>query len=84
MGRVILIRSTGKLIFHSKIQQTGINITRLCTSGRRSNRSANKIIIIGVGKLAQLGVFLSHRDYANKIACKKRSDKKTANAKGGQ
>ena len=29
MGRGILIRSTRKLIFHNKIQQSGINFTRL-------------------------------------------------------
>jgi hypothetical protein len=70
MGRDILIRITGKLIFHDKIQQSGINITRLRTSGGRSNRSTNKIIVISIGKITQLGVLLSHRDYANKIASK--------------
>ena len=48
MGRDILIRSTGKLIIHNKIQQSSINITRLRTSGGRSNRSANKIIVVGI------------------------------------
>src|SRR3990170_3778967 len=85
MGRGILIRSTGKLIFYNKIKQSGINITKLRTSSGRSNRSTNKIIIIGIGKITQLGVFLRHRNYANKIANKKidltrkRRTKKKAN-----
>ena len=69
------------MIFHNKIQESGINITRLRTSGGRSNRSANKIIIIGIGKITQLGVLLSHCDYANKIAHKNRSGEKMANKK---
>ena len=35
-------------IFHDKIQQSSINITRLRTSGGRSNRSADKIIVVGI------------------------------------
>ena len=42
------------------------------------------IIIIGIGKITQLGILLSHRDYANKIAHKNRSDKKTANEREGE
>jgi hypothetical protein len=84
MGRGILIRIIGILIFHNKIQQSGINITRFRTSGGRSNRSANKIIVVGIGKITQLGVPLSHRDYANKIAHKNRSDEKTMNEKDGE
>ena len=71
MGCEILIRGTGKLIFHHKIQQSGINITRLRTSGGRSNRSANKIIIIGIEKITQFGILLGHRNQANKNANKK-------------
>ena len=55
LGRGILIRSTGKLIFHNKIQQSGINITRLHTSGGRINQSANKIIIVGIWEITQHG-----------------------------
>src|SRR3989337_261645 len=84
MGRSILIRSTRKRIFHNKIQQSGINITRFRTSGGRRNRSANKIIVVGIGKVTQLGVLLSHRDYATRLHSKtdltrKRRTKKRAN-----
>jgi hypothetical protein len=34
--------------------------------------------------MAQLGVLLSHRDYANEIAHKNRSDKKKVNEKEGE
>ena len=56
MGRGILIGSTGKLIFRNKIQQSSINIIRFCTSGGRSNQSANKIIVVGILEITQLGV----------------------------
>src|SRR3989337_3112472 len=84
MGRGILTRSTGKLIFHNKIQQSGINITRLRTSGGRSNRSANKIIVVGIGEITQLGALLSYCDYATRLHSKtdltrKRRTKKRAN-----
>src|SRR5215216_6700215 len=84
MGHGILIRCAGKLIFHNKIQQSGINITRLRTSGGRSNRSANKIIVVGIGEITQLGVLLSHHDYATRLHSKtdltrKQRKKKTAN-----
>ena len=72
------------MIFHNKIQQSDINITRFRTSGGRSNQSANKIIVVGIGKITQLGVLLSHRDYANKIVHKSRSNEKTANEKEGE
>ena len=55
------------MILHNKVQQSGINITRLRTSGGRSNRSANKIIVVGIGEITQLGVLLSHRDYATRL-----------------
>src|SRR6266496_523361 len=84
MGRGILIRSTGKLIFHNKIQQSGINITRHRTRGGRSNWSANKIIVVGIGEITQLGVLLSHCDYATRLHSKtdltrKRRTKKRVN-----
>ena len=61
MARGILIRSTGKLIFHDKIQQTSINFTRF-NIGKRSNQSANKIIIVGIRKVTQFSIILSYRD----------------------
>ena len=84
MGRDILIRSIGKLIFHNKVQQSSINITSLRTSGGRSKRSANKINVVGILEITQLGVLLSHRDHANEIALKNRPDEKTANEKEGE
>src|SRR3989337_63780 len=84
MGRVILIRSTGKLIFHNKIQQSSINITRLRTSGGRSNQSANKKIVVGILEITQLGVFLSHCDYATRLHSKADPARKTANEKRGR
>ena len=58
------------MIFHNKIQQSGINITRLRTSGGRSSRSANKIIVVGIGEITQLGVLLSNCDYATRLHSK--------------
>ena len=49
---------------HNKIQQNGVDFTRFCISSG-SNRSTNKIIIIGVGKVTQIGILLSHRDKAS-------------------
>ena len=76
------------MIFHNKIPQSGINITRLRTSGGRSKRSANKIIVVGILEIAQLGVLLSHDDFttrlhsktdpAKKCRTEKREAKKTA------
>src|SRR5215216_6759699 len=84
MGHDILIRSTRKLIVHNKIQQSGMNITRLRTSGGRSNWSANKSIVVGIREITQLGVLLSHCDYATRLHSKtdltrKRRTKKRAN-----
>ena len=61
MGSGIFTRKAGKRIFHDKIQQSGINFTRF-SIGKRSNRSANKIIVVGIGKVSQFSVILSHRD----------------------
>src|SRR5215216_5970847 len=61
MGCNIFIRKAGKLIFHNKIQQSSINFTRFRISSR-SNRSTNKIIVVGIGKVTQFGILLSHRD----------------------
>src|SRR6187401_1279398 len=49
------------LIFHNKIQQSSIDLTRF-SIGNRSNRSANKIIIVGIGEVTQFGIVLSHSD----------------------
>ena len=84
MGHDILIRSTGKLIFHNKIQQSSINITRLRTSGERRNQSANKIIVVGIGEITQLGVPLSHGDYTTRLHSKTNLTRKAANEKEGK
>ena len=84
MGRGILIRTTEKLLFHNKIQQSGINIIRLRTIGGRSNRSTNKIIIISIGKITQFGIFLRHCDYANKNTSKQKVDREKGKQKEGK
>ena len=82
MGHDILIRSTEKLVFHNKIQQSSINITRLRTSGGRSNRSAKKIIVVGIGKVTQFSIILSHRDkQAIQHTSKQEASEKEANGK---
>src|SRR3990170_6767566 len=61
MGSGIFIRKAGKLIFHDKIQQSSFNFTRF-SIGNRSNQSANKIIVVGIGKVTQFSIILSHCD----------------------
>ena len=61
MGSGIFTRKAGKRIFHDKIQQGNINFTRF-SIGKRRNRSANKIINVGIGKVTQFSIDLSHRD----------------------
>ena len=61
MGSGIFIRKAGELIFHDKIQQGSINFTTF-NIGKRSNRIANKIIVVGIGKVTQFSVILSRRD----------------------
>ena len=61
MSSGISTRKAGELIFHNKIQQSSINFTRF-SIGKRSNQSANKIIIVGIGKVTQFSIILSHRD----------------------
>ena len=61
MGSDIFTWKAGKRIFVDKIQQSSINFTRFNIS-KRSNRSANKIIVVGIGKVTQFSVILSHRD----------------------
>ena len=83
-GCDILIRSIGKLFFHNKIQQSGINITRFSTSGGRSNWSANKIIVVGIGEITQLGLLLSHCDYATRLHSKTDLARKRRTEKRGE
>ena len=61
MGCGIFTRKAGKLIFHNKIQQSNINFTRFRIS-IGSNRSAKKIIVVGIGKVTQFSIILSPRD----------------------
>ena len=61
MGRGIFTWKADELIFHDKIQQGSINFTRFGI-GKRSNRSANKIIVVGIGEVTQFSIILSHRD----------------------
>ena len=61
MGSGIFTRKAGELIFHDKIQQSNIDFTRF-SIGKRSNRSAKKIIVVGIGEVTQFSVILSHRD----------------------
>ena len=61
MSSGIFTRKAGELIFHNKIQQSSIDFTRF-SIGKRSNRSAKEIIIIGIGEVTQFGGILSHHD----------------------
>ena len=54
-------RKAGELIFHDKVQQSSIDFTRF-SFGKRSNRSAKKIIVVGIGEVTQFSIILSHRD----------------------
>ena len=68
MSSGIFTRKAGELIFHNKIQPSSIDFTRF-SIGKRSNRSAKEIIIIGIGEVTQFGSILSHHDkQANKLA----------------
>ena len=61
MGSGIFTRKAGELIFHDKIQQSNIDFTRF-SIGKRSNRSAKEIIVVGIGEVTQFSIILSHRD----------------------
>ena len=68
MSSGILTRKACELVFHNKIQQSSINFTRF-SIGKRSNRSAKEIIIVGIGEVTQFSSILSHRDkQANTLA----------------
>ena len=84
MGSGIFTRKVGELIFHNKIQQSSIDFTRL-SIGKRSNRSAKKIIVVGIGKVTQFSVILSHRDkQAIQHTSKQEASEKEENGKKGR
>ena len=69
------------MIFNDKIQQSSINFTRF-SIGNRSNRSAKKIIVVGIGKVTQFSIILSHRDkQAIQQTSKQEASEKEANGK---
>ena len=81
MSSDIFTRKAGELIFHNKIQQSSINFTSF-SIGKRSNRSAKEIIIIGISKVIQFGIILSHRDkQAIQHTSKQEASEKEANEK---
>ena len=81
MGSGIFTRKAGELIFHNKIQQGSIDFTRLGI-GKRSNRSAKEIIIVGIGKVTRFGIILNHRDkQAIQHTSKQKASEKEANGK---
>ena len=78
MGSGIFTRKANKRIFHDKIQQSSINFRRF-SIGKRSNRSANKIIVVGIGEVTQFSIILSHRDkQANNHTSKQEKGQKEA------
>ena len=84
MSSGIFTRKAGELIFHDKIQQSSIDFTRF-SIGKRSNRSAKEIIIVGIGKVTQFHIILSHRDkQAIQHTSKQKSSEKEANKKRGR
>src|SRR3954470_9062685 len=81
MGSGIFTRKAGELIFHDKIQQSNINFTRF-SIGKGSNRSAKKIIVVGIGKVTQFSIILSHSDkQAIQHTSKQEASEKEANVK---
>ena len=83
MGCGIFTRKAENLFFRNKIQQSGIDLIRFHTSGGR-NWSTNKIIVIGIGKITQLGVLLSHRDKASNLTHKQTKRKRKDKRKNGE
>src|SRR3954470_12102364 len=81
MSSGIFTKKAYELIFHNKIQQSSIDFTRFGI-GKRSNWSAKEIIIVGIGKVTQFGIILSHRDkQANQHTSKQMASEKKANGK---
>ena len=74
MSGGIFTRKAGELIFHNKMQQSSIDFTRFNII-KRSNQSAKEIIIIGIGKVTQFGIILSHRDKQSNTQAHKRQAK---------
>ena len=84
MSSDIFTRKADELIFHNKIQQSNINLTRFIII-KRSNQSAKKIIIVGIGKVTQFSIVLSHRDKQEiQHTGKQEANKKEANGKEGE
>ena len=84
MGSGILTRKAEKWIFHDKIQEGSINFTRFSIS-KRSNWRAKKIIVVGIGKVTQFSIILSHRDkQAIQHTNKQEASEKEANGKRGR
>src|SRR6187399_498146 len=85
MGSGIFTRKAGKLIFHDKIQQSCIDLTRF-SIGNRSDRSANKIIIVGIGEVTQFGIVLSHsgKQAIQHTSKQEASERKTHGKKKGK
>ena len=84
MSSDIFTRKASELIFHNKIQQSSIDFTRF-SIGKRRNRSAKEIIIIGIGEVTQFGSILSHRDkQAIQHTSKQKASEKKANGKRGR
>ena len=81
MSSGIFTRKASELIFHNKIQQSSIDFTRF-SIGKRSNRSAKKIIVVGIGEITQFSIILSHRDkQAIQHTSKQEANEKEANGK---
>ena len=81
MGSSIFTMKAGELILHNKIQQSSINFTRF-SIGKRSNLSANKIIVVGIGKVTQFSIVLRHSDkQATQHTSKQEASEKEANGK---
>ena len=84
MSSGIFTRKAGELIFHNKILPRSIGFISFNII-KRSNRSANKIIVVGIGKITQFSIVLSHRDkQAIQHTSKQEASGKKANKKRGR
>ena len=81
MGSGIFARKAGELIFDDKIQQSSIDFTRF-SIGKRSNRSAKKIFVVGIGKVTQYSIVLSHRDKQSNTQAHKKQAKRAERKTG--
>ena len=74
------LRDRAKAWF-SSLPKNSIDFTRF-SIGKRGNRSAKKIIIVGIGEVTQFGIILSHRDkQAIQHTSKQEAREKEANGK---